>query len=55
MTADKKQSYYFINSLAKATKILELLAETGELSRIRDWEEAWDASKRYSSVLGYSS
>ncbi len=31
--ADKeKQSYYFINSLGKATKILELLAETGELS-----------------------
>jgi DNA-binding IclR family transcriptional regulator len=28
----KKQSYYFINSLAKATKIIELLAEAGELS-----------------------
>jgi DNA-binding IclR family transcriptional regulator len=27
-----KQSYYFINSLAKATKIIELLAEAGELS-----------------------
>lgn len=32
MAGKEKQSYYFINSLAKATKILELLAETGELS-----------------------
>jgi len=28
----EKQPYYFINSIRKATKILELLAETGELS-----------------------
>ncbi len=29
---EKKKSYYFINSLAKATKIIEHLAEAGELS-----------------------
>lgn len=32
MKNTKKQSYYFINSLAKAAKIIELLAEAGELS-----------------------